>query len=860
MLGYLYSLFVWPFQVCIETFYVLFMRVFGKNAGLTIIVSAFLLNILLMPFSSMNTLMSDGALGKRPHARKINLLFAAAKPYLCIFFYLFLFIASYTFLTNIFFDNSFVVIKDLSKPDGILGINLIPIVMLILSIAAIVIIPVIKYKKINLPSIFFAIFFLIASIIFYQAPSSVCLFGAVSAFFLCIRNTIDSMKHPSRWYRGIILLACAVLLSITVMRFNSSRLIISLFLGAAALFTALITIFINAIRRFFESPVFYSAEAHTLAIYRYSCIVLFLLSGIAIPLLLFSSSPAEFYSLGSMFGHTICQAASIFIIAAFFYWEFSSKVIHRLLIIFIPVITIMFLISCFVFPGNYGILTSNFVFENALRSSRTIELGQSVLAVLLSALIIFCLFLFKKFQWLKNGFLFITVSLAVISGINGFSIIKQLNDVKDLIAVKDINDTQVFTFSKTGENIFVLFLDRATGYSLPDALKLNPNLEESLDGFTWYPNTISYAYGTIMAYPAMMGGYEYRPLELNKRKNETLKDKVNEAIKVLPTIFGDAGYQVMITDPTYTNLSSVPNPSIFDGMKNVQARNIKGIFRERYNAAHKLKTKQFHSEFMYDVTLRFSLFRMLPPRFRFILYNNDNWFKESSTSNYTDSLDHFSNLLYLKDLCTIVPEGKTANVMMNETPHFAGSHNRSLELVSEPITVSKDELNEFGSDKNAVEYTYTFAAALSAVGDWCEWLKQEGIYDNTKIIVVSDHGYIFGSPFLSSSVAEKMNPLLLVKDFESHGALTVSDTFMTNADMPVIASSSLAAGSLGRVVNPFTGNELSSTPKEERIFVIQGSSIAINHKRDSLVIDEIWELKNQNIFDSENWVKAEIPE
>jgi hypothetical protein len=210
-------------------------------------------------------------------------------------------------------------------------------------------------------------------------------------------------------------------------------------------------------------------------------------------------------------------------------------------------------------------------------------------------------------------------------------------------------------------------------------------------------------------------------------------------------------------------------------------------------------------------------------------------------------------------LCNITQDEKNLNIMMNETVHREGAINRNLELVSEPIVYSNNEIDEYGSVTN-LEHTYSFSAALSAVGKWCEWLKQEGIYDNTKIIVVSDHGKSFGGTMLPSGIAERRNPLLLVKDFNAHGNIVVSNEFMTNADMPVIATASLAKNSREEVANPFTGNELSSDPKSGEILIIDGPVHPQAHHKNSFIIDNIWEVKNQNIFEAENWVKVEETE
>ena len=89
-------------------------------------------------------------------------------------------------------------------------------------------------------------------------------------------------------------------------------------------------------------------------------------------------------------------------------------------------------------------------------------------------------------------------------------------------------------------------------------------------------------------------------------------------------------------------------------------------------------------------------------------------------------------------------------------------------------------------------------------------MREMGVYDNTRIIVVSDHGYnMWNIPDLwvsDDNDAEWLNPLLLVKDFGDNEPLRVSDEFMTTGDVPTI----VMEGLIEDPVNPFTGNPVNS--------------------------------------------------
>ncbi len=67
-------------------------------------------------------------------------------------------------------------------------------------------------------------------------------------------------------------------------------------------------------------------------------------------------------------------------------------------------------------------------------------------------------------------------------------------------------------------------------------------------------------------------------------------------------------------------------------------------------------------------------------------------------------------------------------------------------------------------------------AGYLRLGEWLDYLKEQGVYDNTRIIVVSDHGtyegwfdgFGFGEAPYATSI-EWFIPLLMYKDFDSHG-------------------------------------------------------------------------------------------
>jgi hypothetical protein len=112
--------------------------------------------------------------------------------------------------------------------------------------------------------------------------------------------------------------------------------------------------------------------------------------------------------------------------------------------------------------------------------------------------------------------------------------------------------------------------------------------------------------------------------------------------------------------------------------------------------------------------------------------------------------------------------------------------------------------------EDQVAHYHVNMAAFLRLADWLDYLRENGVYDNTRIIIVADHGRGLDQYGLhcNNTDMEFFMPLLMVKDFNASG-FTISEEFMTNGDTPSLA----ASGLIDDPVNPFTGNPVNSDPK-----------------------------------------------
>jgi hypothetical protein len=343
---------------------------------------------------------------------------------------------------------------------------------------------------------------------------------------------------------------------------------------------------------------------------------------------------------------------------------------------------------------------------------------------------------------------------------------------------------------------------------------------------------------------------------MNKRNSVPLVDKHNEALLVLPQILANAGYEVTVTDPSWANHASINDTSIYDKYNNITAFNTIG----NYTALWYSKNPELNNNFASNKILRnsiwFSFLRIAPPFLRVTIYD-DGWYW--GNQEYVESIDKFINsyaiIDFLPELTTYDSVKSAALLITNETTHEQA-------LLEYPDYIPVQEVVNFGESEYSQNKIYHANNAFYLrVAEWFDELKKNDCYDNTRIIIVSDHG----SGQIDANLAETdipvpnerreaYNPVLLVKDFNAHGELKTDLFFMTNADVPFIAARGIAESR-----NPFTGNLLENDQKKDGVHItINHLPQAYQHNKTTFKINKNeWVHIHDNIFDEKNWKVTE---
>lgn len=395
---------------------------------------------------------------------------------------------------------------------------------------------------------------------------------------------------------------------------------------------------------------------------------------------------------------------------------------------------------------------------------------------------------------------------------------RRLEEEEAIELERSADPNEIFSFSKKEKNVVVIMLDRAVGCYFPYIMEELPEVKEQFDGFTFYPNTLSYGSNTIYGVPPVYGGYEYTPEAMNARSDEKLVDKHNEALKLMPKLFSDNGYKVVVCDPAIANYEWTPDLSIYDDIENVKA-------------------------------------------FNFLTGGSG---EGGELSQYQKFMLNYDFLIELKNRTNNKSRTGTYIAIDNELTH------RYLVLkwpTYEPVngwgtygpterTFSQDEKIVL-NDTTKMSHYHVNACAMKLLGEWFDYLRELEVYDNTRIIVVSDHGYglgQFSDMMYGASDLLYYNPILLVKDFDETEPLKFDNTLMTNADVPTLATKDL----IKNPTNPYTGKKLADTVKKDEVHVFIAHNWQVEANRGNTFGGNMYFKVHDNIFDLNNWSTARI--
>lgn len=898
----LYQIIITPLVDLTEFFYQLFYEITG-NQGISVIGLSFVVTIFTLPLYMVAEKWQEKERKTqeklKPGIERIKSTFKGDEQYMILsVFYkenhyhplmalrssfslliqVPFFIAAYNFLSGLepLNEYSFLFIKSFGEPDstfhiGSFAVNVLPVAMTLINCVSGAV-----YSKGHPLSEKIQIYACAAVflLLLYNSPAGLVVYWTMNNVLSLVKNVFYKLKNPAK---TLYILACLFAAVIFIFAFlaDTKKIIRTALVLFAVLIPFIPFICKNAAKFISSNFVFLDGSPKNRnLIFILSALCLSLLAGLVIPSTLMQSEVSQYCNVDSYKSPWIFlltpffQSLGFFVFwPACFYFLFGKQVKKAFCLIFSAfVFTAVF--NTFLFGGNYGPINPTLIFMEPQTFkeslSKIIINAAGIAAILFFVLIITS----KKAVVIQYLCSILALSFSAVSVKNVFDISSFYGRMDKNLAKDEVES--VFHLSKTGKNVIVLMQDRLFSPLIPFVFDELPELKEKFDGFTFYKNTMSFAIYTMLGTPGIFGGYDYTPYEMNtnpKQKDKTLQQKHNEAIVSLPKTFNASGWNTAVSDMPYENYLEQPSDSFYNdehykvtnennaaSFSRIQTH---GVYSDLWYKKNNMEPLPFISSQIKRNFFIFSIFKMVSPVLRPVVYHNDYWLSFNKYNDTAKFIDNYSELDFLPQLVDFNSENNAFLLLDNEATH-------EPIFLQAPAYVPAEKVTDYGRSPfcNQAQY-HSMAGVFSRLARFFDYLKENDCYDNTRIIIVSDHGTNIDTGDFEKTQEidiskQNYTASLLVKDFNEKGPVKEDMTFMTNADTPYLAVKDL----IENASNPFTGSLYRVENKNDYMKLVKApaQSTRIRHDNAFSVPEDGWYTVHDNIFLNENWAHLNFKE
>lgn len=349
-------------------------------------------------------------------------------------------------------------------------------------------------------------------------------------------------------------------------------------------------------------------------------------------------------------------------------------------------------------------------------------------------------------------------------------------------------------------NVLLFMMDMFSGGFIPEILETYPELRTSFRGFVWYPNTISLGTATFAGLPGILGGDAFAPHNVNSSSGVPMRSHLSRAYDVYSKAFNAGGYEVVYVNPVY----STPDEGQ-DG-RDVTVVHPESFVEYWLNSDEEgLELNLHYSSGQYAIIFSVvGLFKACPFVLRPFIYTEGRWLNTNRGElGMRNAINHLAYLALLRKLTTVDMGKPTFKFIGNELTHSPWAIDEELQLTTE-TTGGRRYFPEY--DFELVDRDgpyYSSVRALIELAKFFDWMRENEVFDVSKIVIVSDHGFYGPSPLwpklpvirarngdgVEGSAA--YHSLLMVKDFNSELDFEQDDRLMSTADTAAIVLSAL---------------------------------------------------------------------
>ena len=670
-------------------------------------------------------------------------------------------------------------IKDFAVPDGLLwGLNLLPLLMTVINIVSSSIYMRGSRVKDMVELYVMAGVFLL---LLYASPAALVLYWTMNNVFSVGKSLIFLRLFPHEKYvrdpedKSLRDYAANIIKFLTDIEGNKYNII----LNPLILIVYFITIFIfkNSKYLFFLFPIIllfvfsFGIQKITKKEKMISLVLISFFFLVVIPFKIFLSNKGEFQISGKellAYLLPIFLISTVCVITISFLFK-KTDILERLLLSFL----LLWIVNGLLIPLNAGVM-SGFTFQKQYKilTPTSFMLIKDII-IIISVTVITKYIFIKKRNWLIPGLIIINIIFCCMD----VSLYYKSKNVKyDIFRISSSLPTEAYkihTFSKEKKNVVFFMIDMMNGNYVERCLEEQPNLYEIFSGFTWYKDLLSIAGSTVSSLPALLGGGDmYSPLEMNKTNN-TYQEDARKAVDSFFIPFVKSGWKTAnVYEWGGLNLSKEHLWELGINDKNYYEEicfDYIGYWLKKNGKNYPLAEGK---KYLLSVL---PLYQLCPHILKKYIYDNGTWNNPSiplreHQQHALAGLAHLDLLPYISSVSE--EQGDTFLYVLNGLAHDSFGINKSGDFIS---------LSEMG-DRNLAYYSSK--KALLCLSKFIVWLKEKGIYDNTMIIIVSDHGNFicdndvcnfYGNDPVLMTELSRAHATLLVKNFNGKGHLNVND-------------------------------------------------------------------------------------
>lgn len=381
---------------------------------------------------------------------------------------------------------------------------------------------------------------------------------------------------------------------------------------------------------------------------------------------------------------------------------------------------------------DVGVLNGGSVDWTSYRIKFLVNFAIWVLVISVSM----CLYTYKT-KIMKTVVKYISVCIVLIQGVTLTVLLLTTDaDVNTGATGYYLSSKDIYQVSEE-ENVIVFLMDMFDDRYFKELLEQEPELAEQFDGFTQYTNstgnysTTSYSIATLMT-----GQYL-------TNSDESYYEEINSLYENCNTfdLLSENGYRLDI----YTYGGMMPSELMHSVGNYIEGGTRISSYTTLAKYLYRLAASRYMPDFVKQhVWLIGTEFNSLSER------------SGEADAHSVDNINFYENLL--SEGISVQNEEKCFKFIHLDAVHYPYTMNENAERVGE----------------NAVSAQRCARGVVKILLEYMDGMKEAGVYDNSSIIIMADHGYYWDGTLT--------NPVLLVKPKNASGTLQTSDAPVSHHD------------------------------------------------------------------------------